>query len=91
MKKQAHLKIYGEVQGVFYRANTQERAEELGLVGWVKNLGDGSVEIVVQGEEESIKEMMSWCYEGPAGSMVEDVHVSWEEIEEIFKEFSVRY
>jgi len=91
MKKQAHLKIFGEVQGVFYRANSQERAEELGLVGWVKNLGDGSVEIVVQGEEEMINEMISWCYEGPTGSAVEDIHVKWEEVMENFNGFEIRY
>ena len=91
MSKEAVLKINGEVQGVFYRAHSQERAKELGLCGWVCNMPDGSVEMCLQGDEDSIKEMISWCYEGPPASQVEDVEVEWRENEEEFDSFEIKY
>lgn len=91
MAKAALLKIYGEVQGVFYRAHSAERARELGLCGWVCNMPDGSVEMCLQGDPETIQEMIDWCYEGAPASQVEDIEVDWGESGEKFESFEIRY
>ncbi len=67
------IRVFGKVQGVFYRASTKTRAEELKLVGWVRNEPDGTVMLEVQGEEEKVDEMIEWCKEGPTYSRVDDV------------------
>lgn len=74
----AHVLVKGLVQGVFYRANTQRRAERLGVDGWVRNLPDGRVEAVFEGEEEAVRELIEWCKVGPPGAVVESVTVEWE-------------
>lgn len=78
MKVVAKLKIHGRVQGVFYRQSTREKARELGLSGWVKNMPDGTVEALAAGPENVIDELIAWCRQGPAYARVEkvDVHVS---------------
>ncbi|MFC1647392.1 acylphosphatase [Patescibacteria group bacterium] len=91
MRKQAHLTILGIVQGVFYRDFTQENALELGLTGWVRNVSDGTVETCVQGTEEEIKELIQRCYEGPPSAQVEDIKVEWENLDEKFDTFEVRF
>ena len=60
----AHLFITGRVQGVFFRACTREEAQKRKLTGWVKNLYDGRVEAVFEGEEEAVQSMISWCHSG---------------------------
>ena len=67
--------VKGKVQGVFYRASAKEKAEALGLFGWVKNRADGSVEIWVEGEDRMVQEMTEWCWQGPARARVEEVEV----------------
>lgn len=57
----AHVIFEGRVQGVFFRANTQECASSLGLVGWVRNTRDGNVEAVFEGEEEAVRKAIDWC------------------------------
>lgn len=59
--EKAHLFIEGKVQGVFFRASAKEQADKLGLNGWVRNLSDGSVEIQVEGEKETLKRFLEWC------------------------------
>jgi acylphosphatase len=66
------------VQGVFFRAETRDRAHSLGLAGWVRNCGDGTVEAVFEGDDERVRSMVDWCARGPAGAHVEDVDVKWE-------------
>ncbi len=66
--------ISGRVQGVFFRAETQEKANELGLTGWVQNHPDGSVEIHVEGQEDALTRFAAWCREGPPAAVVERVH-----------------
>lgn len=68
-------RITGVVQGVFYRASTRDRARELGLVGWVRNRGDGSVELEAEGPGEHIRRLLEWCRQGPAGAQVDQVEV----------------
>jgi acylphosphatase len=65
MKVRRHLFVEGRVQGVFYRASAQREGVRLGLSGWVKNLPDGRVEILVEGEEKAVEEFLSWCRKGP--------------------------
>jgi len=67
------IKIIGSVQGVFFRANAKEKAEELELIGWVKNCPDGSVETHAEGSPESISEFEQWCSHGPQTAIVESV------------------
>lgn len=91
MKRRAHLFISGRVQGVFFRANTRDEARRLGLFGWVRNLPDGRVEAVVEGEEGKIKELITWCHEGPPGADVRGVEVRWEDFRGEFSDFTIRY
>ena len=77
--KRAHLFIKGKVQGVFFRANTVEKAKETGVNGWVKNLPDGRVEAVFEGSSEEVQEMIDWCTEGPEAASVESIDIQWEE------------
>jgi len=67
------------VQGVFFRAEARARAESLGLAGWVRNLPDGRVEAVFEGEDDRVESMVEWCRRGPAGAEVEAVDVEREE------------
>jgi acylphosphatase len=67
------------VQGVFFRAETQSRARSLGLVGWVRNAPDGTVEAVFEGPSERVDSMLDWCRRGPPHAQVEDVAVEWED------------
>ena len=78
----AHVIVTGKVQGVFYRMNTEHKANELGLKGWVRNKPDGTVEAVFEGPEDKVEEMVEWCRKGPIGSKVEDVRIEKEEFKE---------
>ena len=91
MKTRVHVFISGRVQGVFFRASTKEEAIRLGVAGWVRNVPDGRVEAVFVGDSVSLESMLSWCRRGPSGSRVDDVEVKWEEYQEEFDGFSVRY
>jgi acylphosphatase len=74
-----HVLVRGRVQGVFFRAEARDRAESLGVSGWVRNLPDGSVEAVFEGEDDRVESMVDWCRRGPAGAEVEVVDVEREE------------
>ena len=74
-KKCVHVIVEGRVQGVFFRAYTKEEADKLGLTGWVRNLTDGSVEALVEGETEAVDRMLHWFQQGSPGSKVLDVKV----------------
>ena len=78
-KARAHIIISGKVQGVFYRVNTKRMADKLGVKGWIRNLPDGRVEAVLEGEEEAVKRLISWCWIGPPGAKVANIEVEWEE------------
>ena len=90
MKKQIHLLISGFVQGVFFRASVAQTARALKLVGFVRNLSNGSVELVAEGEEEALRKIAEWCWKGPPGARVEDVRIEWREAEGRFDGFQVR-
>jgi acylphosphatase len=91
MRLNVHVIISGRVQGVWFRANTKQKAEQLGLTGWVRNTSDGCVEAVFEGEEKTVKEMIQWCRKGPALAKVEKVEVKNQNLTDGFDNFSVRY
>jgi acylphosphatase len=77
--KRAHVRIRGHVQGVFFRSETRERAQSLGVGGWIRNSRDGSVEAVFEGDDDRVDSLVHWCGRGPRGAVVENVDVEWEE------------
>ena len=89
MKSRVHVIISGQVQGVWYRANTKEKAEELGLTGWVKNIAQGNVEAVFEGEESAVNEMITWCQKGPPLAQVTNVKVTHQQFGGEFAGFIV--
>ena len=90
-KARAHAIITGIVQGVFFRMETQRAAERQGVVGWVRNRRDGSVEAVFEGERNQVNAMLNWCREGPARAVVHDVVVEWQEYTGEFGGFDITY
>jgi len=76
-EKAVYIRVYGIVQGVFFRAFTRNWASRLGLNGYVKNMPDGSVEIVAEGSEENIKELIGRVKEGPPAASVERIETEW--------------
>lgn len=73
------VRIRGRVQGVFFRAEARTRAESLGVAGWIRNAGDGSVEAVFEGDDEQVESLLAWCRRGPAGARVDGVETVREE------------
>ena len=89
-RERAHVYVSGQVQGVFFRDSTRERAEQLGLTGWVMNLPDGRVEALFEGPSERVREMIRWCELGPSHAEVESVDTDFEAPEEDLTGFEVR-
>jgi acylphosphatase len=87
--ERAHIRVSGQVQGVFFRDSTRQKAEELGLSGWVKNLPDGRVEAVFEGPSERVREMVRWCEVGPQHASVENVDSDFEDPGEDLQGFEV--
>jgi acylphosphatase len=73
--RRAHAIVSGRVQGVSYRASTASEARRIGVVGWVRNLPDGSVELEVEGTPEKVAELLAWCEHGPPSAKVTAVAV----------------
>jgi acylphosphatase len=88
--ERAHVYVSGQVQGVFFRDSAQEKAQQLGLNGWVKNLPDGRVEALFEGPSERVREMVRWCEQGPSQAEVEDVETEFEASEGDLTSFEVR-
>jgi acylphosphatase len=79
------------VQGVFFRAATQRAAMDFNITGWVRNIADGRVEAVFEGEDENVDKMLAWCHEGPPAARVEKVLTQEEPYTGEFKDFNVKY
>ena len=86
----AHIIVEGRVQGVGYRANTRRMANQLHLKGWVRNLRDGRVEIMVEGEKEMVERLIQWCHRGPTSAYVSKVSSEKTEAQRDFDRFSVK-
>ncbi len=82
------IQVFGKVQGVWFRKSTQLKAEELGIVGTVQNLTDGSVFIEATGNEKPIQDFKNWCSEGPPHARVESLEVKEIPIK-TFKNFTI--
>jgi acylphosphatase len=83
--------VHGRVQGVMFRAATQDQAQRLGLAGWVRNRSDGSVELVAEGEPAEVRRLVDWCHQGPLDALVTRVETTWEEPVGDVDMFTVRY
>ena len=88
MRKNVQIKVYGKVQGVFFRKNTEIKANELYLGGWVKNEPDGSVLIEAEGDEEQVNELVEWCHEGPPFSNVTQVDLNESDLKD-YRDFTI--
>ncbi len=85
------LRVTGRVQGVYYRASTQERARALGLSGWVRNTRDGAVELEAEGPASAIEALVEWCRQGPPAARVRDVAIDSVEPTGQSAGFEIRY
>lgn len=86
-----HLKISGRVQGVCFRHYCRARAEQLGVTGFVRNNFDGSVEIIAEGEEKTVRDFTAWCQHGPPASAVHSCEENFEEATGEFKSFTIEF
>jgi len=91
LRVRAHVYISGRVQGVFFRYETRRMAIRYGVSGWVRNLPDGRVEAVFEGEKEAVESMIRFCRRGPPAAVVRHVEVLWEKPEGDLWGFQIRY
>lgn len=87
MKKEVYCIIHGDVQGVSFRRFAKEKADILGVFGYAKNLEDGTVEVVAQGEENDVKSFLESISAGPEDAQVESMNVMWGKVEEDYTKF----
>ena len=90
-KTRAHVFVSGKVQGVYFRQNTKEVAMGHNVAGWVRNLPDGRVEAVFEGDEMAVSEVIKWCHVGPQKANVQDVNVRFEKYIGEFADFQANY
>lgn len=90
-KVRAHVLVAGKVQGVYYRQNTTEVAKANNVAGWVRNLEDGCVEAVFEGDEPSVRRVVEWCRRGPPKAVVENLDVKFEKYTGEFSDFRISY
>jgi acylphosphatase len=89
--KRVHVYINGRVQGVFFRAETQRAAVCLNLTGWVRNMRDGRVEAIFEGEDRAIDQMLVWCQTGPPHARVEQVIIEEEPFTGDYPNFKIAF
>ena len=90
-QKCVHVFVTGRVQGVFFRQATRVTAIKNNVTGWIKNLDDGRVEVLIEGEDKSVDSVIEWCNYGPANSRVDNIEVNNEDYSGKFESFEVRY
>ena len=88
-QKRIHITVFGRVKGVFYRASAQREARQLGLSGWVRNRRDSAVEMVVEGEEDQVKDFLAWAQQGPTTARVDQVETKWRSYTGEFSGFKI--
>ncbi len=86
-----YLLISGKVQGVYFRQNLKQISKRYNINGWVKNLENGKVEAILEGDEKHIKEVIEWCHVGPSGARVDNVEIKFEEYKGEFNSFTIKY
>ena len=91
MNARAHIVVSGRVQGVAFRVATVEEAQRLCLAGWVRNLRDGRVEAVAEGERPKVEALVAWCHHGPPPARVTEVQVSWQPAQGDLGPFDISY
>ncbi len=91
IKTRAHVIISGRVQGVFFRAATKREADSLGVKGYARNLSDGKVEAVFEGEEDVVKMLVDFSKQGPPRAKVSKIDLAWESYTGEFKGFRIEY
>ncbi len=84
-----HILISGDVQGVWFRISTQDKAKELKLTGWVKNLFSNAVEIIAEGEMDNLSKLIGWVQDGPPNASVDKVSIEWGPSENEFSSFDI--
>ncbi len=89
--KRVKLRVFGIVQGVFYRTSAVKEAKLLTLVGWIKNRSDSTVECIAEGTKENLEKFLSWCRIGTKHSKVERIDVEWLEPTKEFENFEIMY
>jgi len=90
-KIRAHIFVSGRVQGVFFRENTKKKADKTEVTGWVKNLRDGRVEAVFEGDRQNVEKLVNWARKGPIWAKIEALDVIWEDYKAEFRAFETRY
>ena len=91
VKIRAHVIVTGNVQGVFYRAETAARAKQYEITGWVRNLPDGRVEAILEGEEINVQKIVEFCRKGPPNARVVDLEITRHEWKGEFESFTIRH
>lgn len=91
MKKLLKVKIFGWVQGVFFRVETKREADELELTGFARNEPDGSVYVEAEGEEKNLQKFLKWCQEGPEAARVEKMEPEFSDELKNYQEFEIKY
>jgi acylphosphatase len=89
MAEQLHVIVRGRVQGVSFRHYTRIRALELALVGWVRNMPDGTVEVTAEGEREPLEQFLAFLHRGPSGAYVVNIVIEWRAASGEFTDFEV--
>jgi acylphosphatase len=84
-----HLIIEGRVQGVWFRDSTRREAVSLGVLGWVRNRPDGTVEVLAEGPEDKVRELITWCNHGPPAAVVSRIHESQDKWQGEFNAFDI--
>ena len=91
MKARAHVFVTGRAQGVFFRSQTRHIADRYGVNGWVRNLPDGRVEAVFEGEKDAVETLIAFCKHGSSGAKVTNLELAWETYTGTFDRFKVKY
>lgn len=90
-KVRVHIIVSGRVQGVYFRNHTQKQAIKLNVSGWVKNLEDGRVEAMFEGEKEQVEKMINWAQRGPLFARVKELKVERQDYRGEFDSFEIKY
>lgn len=90
-KLRVHIFVTGKVQGVFFRQALKVMSKKNNVFGWVRNLKDGRVEAILEGEDVDVSHVVEWCHAGPANARVEDIDIKNEKFSGEYKKFEVLY